>query len=76
MEYKLRWSKGLSGWETSFGKFHISIQEDGLVHISDNPSYLNFTCYPSFEAAGPTIKTLMFEDQIQKVDNLWQILLK
>jgi hypothetical protein len=69
MKYKLRWSKGQHGWETSFGKFHISIQEDGFVDISDSPYYLNFTRYPSFEAAGPTIKTLMFEDQIQEVDN-------
>jgi hypothetical protein len=73
MEYKLRWSKGLSGWQTSFGKFHIHLLESGLVHIYLSSSYSDFTCYPSFEAAAPTIKTLMFEDQIQKTDNLKRI---
>jgi hypothetical protein len=59
MEYRLRWSKGAYGWETRFEGWSISIQENGAVHISDNPYYLNFTYYPSFETAAPVIKDLM-----------------
>jgi hypothetical protein len=62
MEYKLRWSKGAYGWETRFGNWSISIQENGAVHISESPYYLNFTYYPSFETAAPIIKDLMNKD--------------
>lgn len=63
---KLKWSKGLSGWETSFGKWNISIQENGNVHISDSPYC--FAHYPNFEAAAPEITKILLSFTIEEGD--------